>query len=114
MTAPGPGALGAEAVPLFAALGDDVRFTLVRSLSDAGPQSIADLARRTPVSRQAVTKHLRVLESVGLASSRRAGRERIWELRPRRLGDAQRYLESISRQWDDALERLRAHVEDPS
>lgn len=100
-----------EAAPLFAALGDGTRLGLVARLSREGPQSISTLADGAEVTRQAITKHLEVLEEAGLAASRRRGRERVFELRPQRLVAAHRCLDRISRQWDDALERLRAHVE---
>jgi DNA-binding transcriptional ArsR family regulator len=73
--------------------------------------SIVRLADGAGVSRQAVTKHLRALERAGLARSSRAGREHIWELRPTRLSDVQRYLDQISDQWDAALGRLKTFVE---
>jgi DNA-binding transcriptional ArsR family regulator len=101
-----------RAAPLFAALGDATRLELVARLSREGPQSISALADDVTISRQAVTKHLEVLEEAGLAASRREGRERIFELRPRRLAVAHRYLDQISRQWDAALGRLQAHLED--
>jgi DNA-binding transcriptional ArsR family regulator len=63
--------------------------------------------------RQAITKHLRVLSDAGLVRSRRAGRERIWELQTRRLAEVRRYLDAISARWDGALERLRTLVEKP-
>lgn len=97
--------------PLFAALGDATRLELVSRLSREGPQPISALAGNTKISRQAVTKHLQVLEEAGLAASRREGRERIFELRPERLDKVHRYLDQISRQWDRALDRLKAHVE---
>lgn len=97
---------------LFAALGDSTRLQLVARLSCEGPQSISALAEEATITRQAVTKHLQVLEEAGLAASRREGRERIFELRPERLGPVQRYLNQISRQWDEALARLQEHVED--
>lgn len=100
-----------RSAPLFAALGASARLRLVARLSREGPQSISALAEDATISRQAVTKHLQVLEAAGLASSRREGRERIFELRPERLNTAHRYLDRISRQWDDALARLQAHVE---
>ena len=100
-----------EPAALFAALGDATRLRLVARLSRDGPQSITALAGAATISRQAVTKHLHVLEDAGLAASRRAGRERIFELRPERLVVVRRYLDRIGRQWDDALARLRAHVE---
>lgn len=98
---------------MFAALGDPTRLRLVARLCDEGPLSIAQLTEGAEVSRQAVTKHLVLLEEVGLVRSDRDGRERIWELQPRRLSEARRYLDRIAAQWDDALERLRRFVEEP-
>jgi len=101
----------ADAAPVFAALGDENRLRIVAQLSAQGPQSIVRLTETTDVSRQAITKHLYVLEEARLARSVRAGRESIWELQPERLADMRRYLDEISAQWDGALERLRAFVE---
>jgi DNA-binding transcriptional ArsR family regulator len=100
-----------EAAPVFAALGDKTRLSIVRRLSEDGPLPIVRLASETSMTRQAVTKHLVTLEHAGLVRSIRSGRERIWELEPKRLADAQRHLEAISAQWDAAIERLRAFVE---
>jgi DNA-binding transcriptional ArsR family regulator len=97
--------------PLFAALGDDTRLGLVKRLCGAGPQSISRLSEGSGVTRQAVTKHLGVLLRAGLVRVHRDGRERIYELEPRRLVEAGRYLDHISAQWDDALGRLKALVE---
>jgi DNA-binding transcriptional ArsR family regulator len=97
--------------PLFAALGDPTRLGIVARLCEQGPLPIAKLAAGSDISRQAVTKHLHVLADAGLVRSAREGRENVWELRPRRLEDARRYLDQISKQWDSKLERLRAHVE---
>ena len=101
----------ADAAPLFAALGDATRLQIVARLSGNGPQSIVRLADGAQVSRQAITKHLHALEKAGLARRSRSGRECTWELRTRRLAEAQKYLDQISRQWDAAIERLRAFVE---
>jgi DNA-binding transcriptional ArsR family regulator len=100
-----------EAAPLFAALGDTTRLRLLLRLSANGPESIVRLSAKSAVSRQAITKHLEVLAKAGLVRGSRHGRERIWELEPARLADAREYLEGISRQWDDALERLKGFVE---
>lgn len=101
-----------ESAPLFAALGDETRLRVVSRLCEEGPLSIAKLTEGGDVTRQAVTKHLRVLEDVGLVHSARAGRENVWELRPHRLTEAQHYLQIISSQWDETIDRLRAFVED--
>jgi DNA-binding transcriptional ArsR family regulator len=100
-----------DAAPLFAALGAETRLRLLVRLSTDGPGSIARLSERASVSRQAITKHLEILAEAGLIRSARRGRECIWELEPRRLADAHRYLDRISAQWDDALDRLKRHVE---
>src|SRR5579863_2054587 len=102
----------AKAAPIFAALGDETRLQLVARLCGEGPQSIVRLADGAPVSRQAITKHLHALREAGLARNSRIGRESIWELRTRRLSEAHRYLDQISRNWDAALGRLRAFVEE--
>src|SRR5215475_14237286 len=106
-----PAAPVKDAAPLFAALGDETRLSVLLGLSAGGPGSIVRLRARHRVSRQAVTKHLEVLRDAGLVRSVRVGRERIWELEPRRLADAHVYLDRISRQWDDALARLKAFLE---
>ena len=104
----------AGAAPVFAALGDETRLRLVAQLCTEGPLPIARLSASSPVTRQAVTKHLHALAAAGLvrrrASSR--GRGRVWELQPRAFDEARRYLDRISKLWDDALVRLRAIVEE--
>ena len=100
-----------RAAPVFAALGDETRLRLVARLSAGEPSSIARLTGGSDMTRQAITKHLHVLASAGLVRSVRRGRERFWELEPKRLGDARRALDQISEQWDDALARLKAFVE---
>jgi len=97
--------------PVFAALGDDTRLALVSRLSSSGPLSIVELTRGSEVSRQAVTKNLRVLEDAGLARAQREGRERVWELEPHRLAEARRCLDLISSDWDAAIGRLKQFVE---
>jgi DNA-binding transcriptional ArsR family regulator len=95
---------------LFAALGDETRLRLVARLCDGG-MSITSLTAGSAITRQAITKHLRVLEDARLVHSTRRGREKIWQLDRRRLDDARHYLDLISHQWDNALGRLRAFVE---
>jgi DNA-binding transcriptional ArsR family regulator len=97
--------------PLFAALGDVARLRIVSRLCDDGPMSITRLTVGSNVTRQAITKHLRVMGEAGLVRSTRHGRERVWQLEQRRLEDARRYLVLISKQWDEALGRLKAAVE---
>ena len=100
-----------EPSALFAALGDPTRLALVRRLSVEGALSVtAWRLMRVPEVR-AVTKHLDVLARAGLVESKRHGRERLWALAPGRIHEARRALEQISREWDDALGRLRKLVE---
>jgi DNA-binding transcriptional ArsR family regulator len=97
--------------PVFAALGDPLRLALVSKLSSGEPLSIVELTHGMKVTRQAVTKHLRVLEDAGVVSGERQGRSNLYALRPHALDDARRSLEAISRQWAQALGRLQAFVE---
>lgn len=99
------------AATLFAALGDGTRLGLLRRLGDGAPHSIARLSQGTGLTRQAVTKHLHVLENAGLVASARAGRESLYCLDPEALGTARAYLDGVSAQWDAALARLKDFVE---
>lgn len=101
-----------EAVPVFAALGDARRLGLLRRLSVEGPLSITRLSKGTGVTRQAITRHLHTLGDAGLVRDSRRGRERVWELDRRQLEEARRVLDRIAVQWDDAVDRLKAFVED--
>ncbi|HEY3131387.1 MAG TPA: metalloregulator ArsR/SmtB family transcription factor [Acidobacteriota bacterium] len=101
-----------EAAPLFAALGETTRLTLVAKLCAHGPLSITRLSEGSGVTRQAITKHLHTLAHAGLVHGSRSGRERIWELQTKRLEKARRCLDQISNQWDAAIARLKAFVEE--
>ena len=98
--------------PLFAALGDETRLALVSRLSGGEPCSISQLTEGTKLTRQAVTKHLRVLESVGIVQSVRAGRETKFAFQAEPLEGLREYLDDVSRRWDEALGRLKAFIED--
>ncbi len=100
-----------SSAPIFAALGDETRLRLIARLSD-GPKSITRLTAGSKVTRQAITKHLHVMKEAGLVRSARSGRESIWQLDQRRIEEARRYLDVISKQWDEALGRLRKFVEE--
>lgn len=101
-----------NAAPVFAALGDETRLQIVARLCKHGPLSISRLADGSSISRQGITKHLDALADAGLVRSKREGRERIWNIETRRLAEARRYLDQVSAQWDAAIDRLRAFVED--
>ncbi|HEX3854689.1 MAG TPA: metalloregulator ArsR/SmtB family transcription factor [Polyangiaceae bacterium] len=97
---------------VFSALGDETRLALVMRLAQGRPASIAHLTHGSRLTRQAITKHLRVLKSAGLVRSVRAGRENLFALDPRPFKDMEEYLSFVSRAWDQALARLRAFVEE--
>jgi DNA-binding transcriptional ArsR family regulator len=97
---------------VFAALGDETRLRLVARLSDGRAVSISRLTVGSHVTRQAISKHLRVMEEAGLVRGERQGRESVWQLDKRRLEEARSYLDEISKQWDAALSRLREFVDD--
>ena len=105
------GPAGGKPAPVFAALGDPTRLELLARLSSGRPHSIAQLTDGLSLTRQGVTKHLRVLEQAGLVSAIRVGRESRFTFRPEPIGQAKSYLEAVSLQWDDALARLKRFVE---
>ncbi|MFO1301260.1 MAG: metalloregulator ArsR/SmtB family transcription factor [Burkholderiaceae bacterium] len=97
---------------VFAALGDPTRLKLVAVLCAGGALSIAQLTANTDISRQGVTKHLQVLADAGLVRDLRLGRERLWQLEPEQIEEAKRTLDTIGRQWEVALGRLKAFAEE--
>jgi DNA-binding transcriptional ArsR family regulator len=99
---------------VFAALGDETRLSVLARLCNGVPQSISRLTAGTNLSRQAVTKHLRVLANAGMVRSVRVGREALFELEPQPIEEVRDYLDQVYKQWDDALARLKAHVEERS
>jgi DNA-binding transcriptional ArsR family regulator len=97
---------------VFAALGDETRLSLVAKLCGGEPRSIVQLTDGSRLTRQAITKHLRVLENVEIVHSVRAGRESLFELNPEPIEEIKKYLDLVSEQWDQALARLKLFVED--
>ncbi len=95
----------------FAALGDKTRLGLVAKLCSGEPCSIAQLAEDSKLTRQAITKHLGVLERAGIVRSTHAGRERLFEFDPEPMEGLREYLESVSKAWDKSLSRLKSFVE---
>ncbi len=106
---PEPASAGVPA--LFAALGDENRLRLLARLS-AGPASISRLTEGSGITRQGVTKHLRVLAQAGLVKGSRRGKASLWQLERKRLEEARRSLDLISRQWDVSLAKLKQFVEE--
>jgi DNA-binding transcriptional ArsR family regulator len=107
-----PGGRRRHYAPIFAALGDETRLAIVASLADGEKRSIAQLTQGTALTRQAVTKHLRVLEGALLVRSERSGRESLFELNPAPIRDVAEYAEVVSAHWDRALQRLKRFVEE--
>ena len=105
------GGAARQAAPLFAALGDTTRLSLVRRLSTEGPLSITRLSEGSGMTRHAVTRHLHALGKVGLVRDTREGREHVFSLDLKRLEVAREYIDHVSAQWDAAAARLKAFVE---
>lgn len=97
---------------VFAALGDETRLSLVAKLSGGQSCSISELTHGSMLTRQAITKHLRVLQRVGMVHSVQRGRASLFALNPLPIERMKDYLESVSEQWDKALSRLKSFVED--
>ena len=102
--------LQAQAV-VFAALGDEVRLGLLQALPAGDRIPSPSSPRGSRLTRQAITKHLRVLRGVGIVRCMRSGRESRFEFDPRPLVGMKEYLDLVSEQWDQALSRLKSFVE---
>jgi DNA-binding transcriptional ArsR family regulator len=111
LAADGGAARRRQHAAVFAALGDETRLGLVAALCGGEPRSISQLAGGARVTRQAITKHLRVLERAGIVRNARRGRESHFELDPAPMRELQEYLGRVSAQWDQALARLKTLVE---
>ena len=98
--------------PLFAALGDETRLSLIARLCQVSRQSISQLAEGTDLTRQAVTKHLQVLERVGLVRSVRKGRETLFEFDAAPIEAMTQYLDLVSRQWEKKLTDLQTFLDE--
>ena len=98
--------------PVFAALGDETRLFLIAKLCGGQLRSISQLREGSKLTRQAITKHLRVLESLGIVHSVRVGRESLFEFDPQPIEGIKKHLDLVSEQWDQALSRLKSFVED--
>src|SRR5438270_8080110 len=101
---------------VFAALADPTRRRVLRLVAERGPASATLLERHLPVSRQAVVKHLAVLNRAGLVSAQRTGQEVRYALVPGSLEEVSDWIAEIGSRWDERLARLRQIVlnEDPA
>lgn len=98
--------------PIFAALGDKTRLLLLAKLCRGDRHSISQLTEGSKLTRQAITKHLRMMEGVGIVHGIRRGRETLFALDPEPIEEIKGYLDLVSEQWDHALSRLKSFVED--
>jgi DNA-binding transcriptional ArsR family regulator len=98
---------------VFFALGDDTRLAVVEKLSTGGGLSATALSDGAKMTRQAIVKHLQVLEGAGLVTSEKRGREVLYVIQGEGFMDAKTFLDGISAGWDRAIERLRRLVEEP-
>lgn len=108
------GALHNDIGPVLAALADPTRRQLLDTLAEAGQASASTLAAYLPVSRQAVMKHLHVLEDVGLVTRGRAGREVLYQVRPEPIGVSARWLADRAAAWDRRLAAIKRAAEAPT
>lgn len=106
-----PGRLTKEAAPVFAALGDSTRLGLLARLQDGQSHAIVELTEGTGLSRQAISKHLNILQDAGLVRQQRVGRESRYLFHPKGIERARTYLETASAQWDAAITRLKVFAE---
>lgn len=96
---------------IFAALADPVRRSLLENLAEHGPKTATQLAEQYPITRQAILKHLTILEAAGLVAVEQQGREKRYTLIPAQLAELDRWREKVSATWDERLRRLKAMLE---
>ncbi|WP_109487330.1 ArsR/SmtB family transcription factor [Occallatibacter savannae] len=95
---------------VFAALGDKTRLALIAQLCSGESASISKLAEESKITRQAITKHLGILERAGIVSSTQSGRERLFSFDPEPFQDLQQYLASVSKQAEQAAARRKSRT----
>ncbi|MEW7006969.1 ArsR/SmtB family transcription factor [Lentilitoribacter sp. EG35] len=100
-----------ELANTFSALGDNRRLAIVERLKETDTMSITSLCEGVDVSRQAISKHLKVLADAKIVSTEKAGRETLYKLEPARLEEANDYLVHVGAKWELALQRLKSHLE---
>lgn len=98
--------------PIFAALADPMRRSLLVNLAQNSPKTATQLARDYPITRQAILKHLAILEAAGLVAVHQKGREKRYTLTPEPLNELDRWLKDIGAKWDERLLRLKTLLED--
>jgi len=96
---------------VFFALSDPTRREVIRHLAREGPVTVSALARRLPVSRQAVAKHLAARDEAGSVEAEQEGRRSRYHLTPGPLADAMGWMAEVGAQWDERLGALRRHLQ---
>lgn len=97
--------------PIFAALADPLRRSLLVNLAEHSPKTATQLAREYPITRQGILKHLTILEAAGLVEVHQAGREKRYTLSPEPLGELEQWIKGLGAAWDARLLRLKAMLE---
>ena len=100
--------------PVFEALADSRRRAMLRALAEDGPTTLSSLSRQLPITRQAVAKHLVVLQDAGLVAGSGPVRGRVYTFTPRPLTDAMDWIVDVGADWDGRLKRLKRQVEQTS
>ncbi|MBU2666536.1 metalloregulator ArsR/SmtB family transcription factor [Actinoplanes bogorensis] len=101
-------------IEVLAALAEPTRWQLLDQLAAQKEATATRLAEGLPVSRQAVVKHLAVLERAGLVAGHRSGREMRYVVRAKRLDETARWMAAAARRWDDRLARIKELAETDS
>ena len=96
---------------MFAALADPTRREIAQLLADEGPLTQTELARRLPITRQGIAKHLSALADADLVDASRAGRESHYRLTPAPFAAAALWMAALGAEWDKRLESLRRLLE---
>lgn len=97
--------------PVFAALADPTRRSLLLNLAEHSPKTATQLAEEYPISRQGILKHLKILDEAGLVTVYQAGREKRYTLTPEPLGELDQFIRELTAKWDTRLPRLKTLVE---
>ncbi|HWQ12648.1 MAG TPA: metalloregulator ArsR/SmtB family transcription factor [Roseiflexaceae bacterium] len=100
-----------EQQPVFAALADPTRRSLLANLAEHSPKTATQLAQEYPISRQGILKHLAILQAAGLVAAHQEGREKRYTLTPEPLGELEQWVRDISAAWDARLFRLKTWLE---
>jgi DNA-binding transcriptional ArsR family regulator len=97
--------------PIFAALAEPMRRSLLANLAEHSPKTATQLAQEYPITRQGILKHLTVLEAAGLVAVHQEGREKRYTLTLEPLSELEQWIDDINAKWDERLVRLKAWVE---